>query len=208
MNWIKVKVNTGKARGEVEMKGATPEDVRGIVSKLFSVFENPTEQLKEPTMIVVNNAASATALSEERVIPINNIPISLRNELSMSMKDVLTAIEVTGGKIKPPLINSERTLGVTVGEKLAAAVEENGEEPKWYKTGIKYKDGVPHYRCVYFCKNKSCNKKKGQHYITPSETYVECYDCGQFMKVRQATDVHLERDEWGNFFVADRLAGG
>ncbi|WP_010278857.1 hypothetical protein [Paenibacillus senegalensis] len=99
-----------------------------------------------------------------------------------------------------------------MAEAMQEAVEKvANEEPKpdWYETGIKYKNGVPHYRCKYWCKNENC-KNKGNHYIPLDAETINCHNCGQSLKVRLATgnfqDVRTrlpERDQYGNFYRAD-----
>jgi hypothetical protein len=113
--------------------------------------------------------------------------------------------EVKSGRTRRiKLLNSERTLTSSLGEKLAEAIEKATETPEWYETGIKYKDGVPHYRCRYWCKNPDC-RNQGNHYITEHETEVECHNCGERLAVRPSTiEGFPKRDQYGNYFRADQ----
>ena len=69
-----------------------------------------------------------------------------------------------------------------------------------YKTGIKTKFGVNHYRCHYICPNCS---NRGNHYIKKDLRLVSCHDCQQQMVVKPASPNGFpETDEFTNFFVA------
>ncbi|GKS14756.1 hypothetical protein YDYSY3_57560 [Paenibacillus chitinolyticus] len=84
-----------------------------------------------------------------------------------------------------------------------------GEDSEWYESGIKYKNGVPHYRCRYWCPNEECKCSSNQ-YILKDDKTTECHECGTILKVRPANPV-LDtstglpfRDSYGNFFRADK----
>ncbi|MNN88666.1 hypothetical protein D3C81_2063750 [compost metagenome] len=81
-----------------------------------------------------------------------------------------------------------------------------GDKPEWYETGIKIKDGVPHYRLRYWCKNPDCKDKAGD-YIPVDQMIVNCRKCGMALKVRPAAPKG-QRDSWGNFYIADQPAEG
>lgn len=104
------------------------------------------------------------------------------------------------------LLNSERTLTTNLGEKMGQVL---GGDSNWYASGIKYKNGVPHYRCRYWCPNEECKCSSNQ-YIQKDDKTTECHECGTILKVRPANPV-LDtstglpfRDSYGNFFRADK----
>ncbi|WP_110933766.1 hypothetical protein [Paenibacillus bouchesdurhonensis] len=217
MSWLRVNIQTPEGSGELEMDGATAENGQSIIEGFMSVFgvktqsESLTKSNNESsekieglsklareigattTQTVADAARGLQCISPgEIVIPLPKIP-----QLPKS------AVEIT----KPPLIGSGRNLTTPIAELVSKAVESGPKtipEPEHYKTGIKYKDGVPHYRCRYWCKNPDC-KNKGNHYIPEEERVVTCHVCGEELKVRMATDGKLQQDGWGNFFIADEL---
>lgn len=81
------------------------------------------------------------------------------------------------------------------------ALGEPTEVPDFYKTGIKVRDGVKHYKCRYRC--VKCNST-GNHYIPEGVEQVDCYECQTSLMVKKATPgtVGLDRDKFGNWFVA------
>ncbi|SFE11162.1 hypothetical protein SAMN04487969_101112 [Paenibacillus algorifonticola] len=105
-----------------------------------------------------------------------------------------------------PLIGSARTPMVSLEEKIQAVINTGEARPVHWETGIKFKEGIPHYRCYYRC--KSCGNK-GNHYIKLDDTEVTCHNCKSAYSVLSATGVEQdgipERDGFGNFFVSGRL---
>lgn len=60
--------------------------------------------------------------------------------------------------------------------------------------------GVYHYQTYYVC--PKC-KQKGKGYIKENDIHVQCYNCHQYMKVRNATDKGFpDADTFGNVFIA------
>lgn len=157
----------------------------------------------------------------ETVIPLSSLMDSTIDS-KKAVKEILKDVVLENAKrvTKPAMLNSDRTLSTSLGDKLAEAYlnidsetlngisksTETNEEVEDYKvTGIKYKDGVAHYKCRYWCKNPEC-RGKGNHYILPDEKTVDCYDCGSVHEVREAVFADpLKRDDWGNYFIADHL---
>ncbi|MBB6632780.1 hypothetical protein [Cohnella thailandensis] len=89
--------------------------------------------------------------------------------------------------------------------------EKNTPRPEWYETGIKFKNGIPHYRTRYWCPNPNCNHS-GNQYIGLHDKTTECHECYTVMEVNPATREVDEngipkRDRFGNFFRAEKLAG-
>ncbi|MCA0754855.1 hypothetical protein KP806_07315 [Paenibacillus sp. N4] len=82
-------------------------------------------------------------------------------------------------------------------------------KPDWYDSGIKDKDGVPHYRLRYWCQNDKC-RNQGNQYVKLEDIEVECHNCGAMHKIRTALGKLDESgmpvaDRYGNFFRADEL---
>lgn len=92
----------------------------------------------------------------------------------------------------------------------AAAKEKDAElaeEPEYYRTGIKMKNGAPHYKVRLYCKNQGCGKKANM-YIPEGIKIIGCFGCGTAHQVRAAgPDGFPTRDEWGNFYIADEISG-
>jgi DNA-directed RNA polymerase subunit RPC12/RpoP len=88
-------------------------------------------------------------------------------------------------------------------EEVAAGYQEGtpikDETPDYYVTGIKEKNGKQFYRCRFVC--PKC-KKKANNYILPTDRYTECHECYHRMTVKSAADRPLERDVYGNFYIA------
>ncbi|WP_342419226.1 hypothetical protein [Paenibacillus sp. FSL H8-0168] len=209
MAWFRVNVEIGRSKGELEMDQVGNESIKSIIEGFFSVFGAK----KSPAPMKI----------EDKPVKVTVNPAPELSDLVLRTK----AKEPEGISRKVNLLNSERTLSTSLGDKLAEAyksfdpdtlqaisnatesneVEQASVTPDWYKTGIKYKDGVPLYRCRYYCQNPEC-RNKGKHYIKEDETEVSCHNCGEQLEVRPAgTNYPLERDEWGNFFIADGRKG-
>ncbi|MFF1538348.1 hypothetical protein [[Kitasatospora] papulosa] len=207
MSWLRMNIQNGQVSGELEMDQVGSNETMAIVNGFFGTFGlQPKVQRPE--------------LAHDITTP--KIVISSPIQNKQTVKEVVKDIVLEKASInKPPLLNSERTLAVPIGEQLAEAYKnmdsgsleviskstETNEQPEDYKvTGIKFKEGVAHYRCRYWCKNPEC-RNKGNHYILPDTHTVDCHNCGTELEVREA--IHgepMSRDSWGNFFIADHLA--
>lgn len=89
--------------------------------------------------------------------------------------------------------------GFTIGDKINLK-EALSQEPEFWKTGIKEKNGVNHYRCRYLC--PSCGTLSN-HYITPEVTQVNCHQCDQQMDVIPMEQVNgKEKDSNSNYYIA------
>lgn len=207
MSWLRMNLQNGQVSGELEMDQIGSNEIMAVVHGFMGAFgQHPVENKPEPTpeFITPQIALSPAILSKQPA--------------KEAVKDAALEKGITN---KPPLLNSERTLAVAIGEQLAEAYKnidpgsievisnatETNEQLEDYKvTGIKYKSGVAYYKCRYWCKNPEC-RSKGNRYILPETKTVDCHTCGIELEVREA--IHgdpLGRDSWGNFFVADHLA--
>ncbi|MCY7484410.1 hypothetical protein [Paenibacillus alvei] len=210
MNWIKLTMNNGEMNGVLELDKLSNENKAALINGFFKAFgiDEVKSNVSNVSATVKVSPVKSETSDRERIIPLKDIVTNM-NEASAKLVASLSPIALKE-VIKPPLINSERNLSVQVGEKLAAATETAKEKPEWWTTGIKYKDGVPHYRCRYYCKNPECQDKRNV-YIQSDDSEVTCHKCGQKLVVRLATGEYEdfakmipERNEWGNFFIADR----
>lgn len=203
MNWIKLSINNGEVNGVFELDKLSNEHKLSMIDGFFRVFGAAESKQNAPHVktSVLTEPTKFEFSKDEIVIPLSKVPLS---------KDFISKMKSGGIIENPQLLNSKRNLSIPVGEKLAAAVEAAKEQPEWWTTGIKYKeDGVPHYRCRYYCKNPGC-QAKGNEYIRLEDSEVACHNCGQKLAVRLATGEYEdydkmipERDNWGNFFIAD-----
>ncbi|RGL38984.1 hypothetical protein DXC69_02900 [Paenibacillus polymyxa] len=213
MAWFRVNVEVGRSKGELEIDQVSNESIKSIIEGFFSVFGAK----KSPAPVKMEDKSINVEANGITFVP---DPVPVLSDLVLRTK----AKEPEGISRKVELLNSERTLSTSLGDKLAEAYKafdpdtlqaisnatesneierESSSLPEWYKTGIKYKDGVPLYRCRYYCQNPEC-RDKGKHYIKEDVTEVSCRNCGEQLGVRPAgTNYPLERDEWGNFFIAD-----
>lgn len=76
----------------------------------------------------------------------------------------------------------------------------------FHETGIKHKlyggEIVPFYRVRWEC--PKCGDK-GNHYGPENIKQMFCYNCNAALLVRPAAGKFPNRDDWGNFFLADEL---
>lgn len=70
-------------------------------------------------------------------------------------------------------------------------------KPTFYLTGIKIKDGIPHYKVFYECPN--CGFK-GVRYEKEDVKEVQCYQCSSPIDVFPIKGQFPKRDEWNNYF--------
>lgn len=212
MNWIKLTMNNGEMNGVLELDKLSNENKASLISGFFKAFgiDEVKSNVSNVSATVKVSPAKPETSDRERIIPMKDIVTNM-NEASAKLVASLSPIAQRMKEVmKPPLINSERNLSVPVGEKLTEAAEAAENRPEWWTTGIKYKDGVAHYRCRYYCKNPECQDKRNV-YIRSDDSEVTCHKCGQKLVVRLATGEYEdfakmipERNEWGNFFIADR----
>lgn len=86
--------------------------------------------------------------------------------------------------------------------------DDYAQQQDFYQTGIKYRnlngrENIPHYRCRYEC--PVCDTK-GNHYIPKDTPQVTCHTCKAQLEVEEATKLGLpNRDEWGNFYLANDI---
>lgn len=74
--------------------------------------------------------------------------------------------------------------------------EEQGV-PSFYFTGIKIKNGIPHYKAFYICPNCGLS---GRHYVPEDVKEVKCHNCEAPIDIFPARAQLFKTDQWGNFF--------
>lgn len=181
MSKIKINLNNNGFTGRLEIEQVSESTTDIILEKFLSLF---------------GSDKSLDVVTLTPAIKVNKGNVDMQSALNELGQAIQRKSEIV--KEKPALINSTRTLSVSLAEKLS-------DKPDWYETGIKYKEGIPHYRCRCYCNNPSCDMKSTNDYIEDHVTELRCRKCGNKLRVRQATPVAMERDGFGNFFIADDL---
>lgn|GEM_PF-663041 len=73
------------------------------------------------------------------------------------------------------------------------------DQPDFWTTGIKIKDGVEHYKTYYEC---ACGMKS-RRYLSLEEDACECHECSvKIQKEPAVANKPMQRDSFGNYFVA------
>lgn len=76
----------------------------------------------------------------------------------------------------------------------------------FFETGIKHKlyagEITPMYKVRWECPKCSA---KGNHYALETAKRMSCFECKTELVVEPATSKFLGRDDWGNFFVANKV---
>lgn len=226
MSWVRMNIQNGQVTGELEMDQLGASETKSVIDGFFGAFGLQKVNDSKPEVIApVRTLAITPPFSASDITPAAESQTKIMTstiESKQAVKEILKDVVKENAKrvTKPALLNSDRTLSTSLGDKLAEAYQnidseslnvisnssDTNEQVDDYKvTGIKYKDGVAHYKCRNWCKNPKC-RGKGNHYILPEEKTVECYDCGSVHEVREAVfGDPLRKDDWGNFFIADHL---
>ncbi|MCG6183303.1 hypothetical protein H1215_18700 [Anoxybacillus sp. LAT_38] len=74
-------------------------------------------------------------------------------------------------------------------------------KPTFHLTGIKVKDGMPHYKVFYECPN--CGFK-GVRYEKEGVKEVQCYQCAAPVDVFPTKGEFPKRDKFNNYFTSAR----
>ncbi|OUS70281.1 hypothetical protein B1748_29025 [Paenibacillus sp. MY03] len=203
---IKLSIVHGDKRFEMEAAETNDQHVTIALEGAFGIFgieqARPHQEMKFPVPVVEKPELVVTDLKAKQAREV----AAAKSEVVEKPSPVPMPPQVPASILPPSsrpraveLLGSSRSLQVPIGE-----VAEN---PEWWQTGIKYKDGVPHYRTRYYCKNRDC-RHKGNQYVSIDAKSTECHQCGTHMKLRTATglvgsDGIPEIDTFGNFFIAD-----
>ena len=152
----------------------------------------------------------------KRIIP--REPFKQEEELKVEPIEANAMVFSTSGSPAPINLLGDKLLegfqtsmGVVVSEVPAVeflSLEEQLAElnKDYHATGIKHKvyagEITPMYRVRCDC--PKCGNK-GNHYILENRKDIACYECRASLLVEEAAGKFPERDEWGNFFIAQTL---
>jgi hypothetical protein len=226
-----VSNNFFKNVGAFELEMSQPSTGGLFKGNSFTGDEYRSESVKEP---VDNGFEGESVSDEKKninvfhEIEIENssiTPSELARKQKQDLKKKLTETKIASKKL--PMLNHDRTLSQSMAGELEkyknslselmskstkgiadslcdpSTKEEHGD-PDYFKTGIKVKEGVKHYKTRYYCKNRKCGHK-GNHYLPERTEFTYCHQCEEKLLVREASENGFpNRDEWGNFYVADR----
>ncbi|QWU15695.1 hypothetical protein SAMN04487895_12743 [Paenibacillus sophorae] len=192
MGYLKLIMSQGNKNAELEMEAATDNHKQTAIERLMRFFG--VREIEQAAAVEVKIPTIAPIQQTPITLPASDRPAERASTSGGPQFEGASEPDKPG---KPPLIGSDRTLQMPIGERIG------GDKPDWYETGIKLKDGVPHYRLRYWCKNQAC-RDKGTDYIPPDQMIVNCRKCGTAHTVRPAAPKG-ERDNYGNFFIADQL---
>lgn len=156
--------------------------------------DSPSEHAKD---VAVSQAFALFGLPHH--IPSEPIKVQAKAEVKPSLPPAVKYVEPPRPVIKPVhLQNNTETKSITMNE--AVGEVEKKELPQHVLTGMKMSGGKPAYRCRYTC--PKC-KHKGNHYIWPNTSQVDCWQCQTSMVVTKAVKgVTLMPDKHNNFYVA------
>lgn len=219
---IKFSIQDGAKMVSLETDSTTDEHVSIALRGAFGIFgleEQQEVKIPMPEIKTGDPVKAITALREKQAREVaaaksevveKPILVSEPAPVPAQAPPVHVPVSVDYAPSRPravALLGSNRSLQVPIGE--AAALP---DQPEWYATGIKIKDGVPHYRTRYWCQNSKCNHQ-GNQYVPLEASETECHNCHTLMKIRPATgfvgdDGVPQRDRFGNYFRADKLAEG
>lgn len=190
---LELTIQSKEKSANLNLKSASQIDRTNSIHLLASFFEAELKEQKieEATLTITKKIPVEEDKKEKKTEPIIRL--------------FEPAKELRNPSRQLPLLHSERSDIVSVGEKLQAAVQQKEEEPEYYKTGIKIDaDGTKRYKCRYTC---SCGKQ-GNHYIPLKTQEVPCFECKEPLEVTLAAGevdplgVPV-RDNFGNFYVAN-----
>ncbi|MGN7760474.1 hypothetical protein [Paenibacillus sp. 22594] len=207
MTNLKLTMSQGNKNASLEIEQANDEQKLTVIERLMRFFG--VRQAEEVKPSVVQVAAPKVELIQKREEHREDRKIQRQPSAVTIPLEPVKQVEQSGSPKQLPLIGSERTMHTEIRElisenpgKTIPRQEGNGE-PEWYKTGIKYRDGEPQYKCRVHCKNPECQRKTNA-YVPVDQLQIECHDCGTALTIRPAAPKG-ERDGNGNFFIADDL---
>ncbi|MEK3735489.1 hypothetical protein MKX64_24035 [Paenibacillus sp. FSL M8-0334] len=202
---IKLLIAHGDKRVEMESTNTSDQHVVMALEGVFGIFgfeheRSPRQEIKFSSEAKMENPTKAVETLKEKQ----------SREVAAAKSEIASKLSSAEPPLSRPraveLLGSDRSLQVTIGEVVTLP-----DPPEWYETGIKVKEGVPHFRTRYWCQNPKC-RHQGNQYVPLEADTTECHECKTVMILRPATgivgdDGIPERDRFGNFFRADTLAG-
>ncbi|MGG3841838.1 hypothetical protein [Anoxybacillus kestanbolensis] len=124
---------------------------------------------------------------------------SEKKEVSIKPKINVKNFETVEIKMEDVLLLLPEPLRDWYREQEQKAMQEG--KPTFHLTGIKIKDGVPHYKVFYECPN--CGFK-GVRYEKEGVKEVQCYQCAAPVDVFPTKGEFPKRDKFNNYFTSAR----
>ncbi len=201
MSNLKLIMSQGSKTAELEIEQATDGHKQTAIERLMRFFG-----VRDIEALPVVSTSGIKLPKLEKIIPFNS-PANDKVVATIAEPGEIIGTLPKNKPEKLPLIGSDRTLQTSIGEVLErVTLEAVDSVPDHYKTGIKYKEGVPHYKMRYWCQNPKC-RDKANDYIPVDQMIVNCRQCGMALTVMPAAPKG-ERDGYGNYFIANRPAKG
>lgn len=229
---IELQLKTAYGELNLAMNTVGPAARKELFSFLSDVFQVPKNEIQKAIFDIGKDAAKPPKFTADH--PKREAVVKLLTKAAMVEAQNAEVAEVENSEIddeplfkpeypkessarKLPLLNSERSSMVSLGDKLQDALNQKEDIPEHWKTGkmVKIFDGEEEdtYKCRYKC--PICGDK-GNHYIRLGEEYIRCRgEDHHELEVMTATpnvdeNGIPERDRWGNFYTAgtyNRLVG-
>ncbi|NMH68589.1 hypothetical protein HF072_07320 [Bacillus sp. RO3] len=190
---VEVELPRSIARGLHKGNSITGDEFRA--ESVWAQVDDDLEEI-EPTSGPISEEEPETEKEKptSKKLPILNHNRTLSHSMAGALKDYKKQLSE---------ITSKSTKEIADSLCEVSAKGDSGD-PEYFKTGIKVKEGVKHYKTRYFCKNRKCGHK-GNHYLPEGTEFTYCHQCEEKLLVREAAENGFpNRDEWGNFYVADR----
>lgn len=208
---MKVTLKNDKKTVAIELPNASTSEISTVLDRAFSFLG--VDGATTPAKVTVNVQAPEPPKAAEVTAIVNK---AIEDEKDRAKRIIEAAKANVASRPRTlPRIGEERTLSTNLEERLGdkfvgilGAITAQEEPPKpedHWETGIQYKDfnGVqtPTYRTYYKCPNGH----KGKRYIPAGRDIVHCHTCNTKIGVRLAHENGLpNRDQWGNFYMADQ----
>lgn len=154
-----------------------------IITGIFSMLGVPASYFEEKS-VVEAPVAVTTPVKEVSVEP-----------------EASNLIEQPKAETVKHLPNPTEIIATPITMEEVAEMIIESDEPSYFKTGIKVKDGINHYKARYIC--TKCGHK-GNHYIPEGVEFVDCHECQTSLLVKKATPgtQGIQKDRFGNWYVA------
>lgn len=183
---------------EMDTHAVAPTPIVAPVTKPTLNTPAPLHTDKQVTKPEADSTSQTTTTTMATTHKAPPAPPVEKDEVVYSSPDA-PPLNSIGDKLKPGSTSAPVSI-LSIEERMA---EMNKD---YFTTGIKYKERngelVPTYRIRYNC--PKCTHQ-ANHYGWENTKNVFCHSCNQPLVVEQATKKFLERDGWGNYFVANKM---
>ena len=220
MGKIRISIHNEKGLNKLKGDDLSVEESLALI-ELAKEIIYPSYNFYEPiahTHILMEDDADSCCQQEEPDEDVDDEPVNVPDEEieeTNTTDESTTLVSTYGGrtnvgdKISEAFAKQFGTVSAdqTEDEKVLSITDSLEELNKdYHTTGIKYKiyggEITPFYRVRWSC--PKCNAQ-GNHYGFENIKQMYCYDCNAALTVRPANGRYPNRDEWGNFFLADQL---